>query len=273
MSKLIPLTDAQLRVKAPSIFAESAIDNVSSQYNFVPTHEVLRTFKEAGYYPILAGEAKSRNSENQPYVKHLIQFRSLENLLSVPKDGLYYDLCLKNSHNKTSSFTLELSCFRLICENLLTISTDQLVFHRIIHKGFQSSKITRAIDEIVNYIPTVQKEIENLKQITLNDVEATAVSKAAIDIRFDTDTHEINPQSLLTINRIEDFSPTAFNIYNRVQEAIINGGIKLKHKVSQKVQTSKAITAIDEKSRLNKELYKTMLNLASLKSEHYEIAA
>ena len=61
MSKLIPLTDAQLRVKAPSIFAESAIDNVSSQYNFVPTHEVLRTFKEAGYYPILAGECIYRS--------------------------------------------------------------------------------------------------------------------------------------------------------------------------------------------------------------------
>jgi len=32
MSKLIPLNDTQLRAKAPSIFAESAIDNISSYF-------------------------------------------------------------------------------------------------------------------------------------------------------------------------------------------------------------------------------------------------
>ena len=271
MSK--PLSNKELFALAPSIFSNSAIESVSLQYHFVKTSEILETFRNAGYYPILAGEAKSRTAEGQPFVKHLLQFRSLENLLKVPADGLYYDICLKNSHNKTSSFSLELACYRLICKNLLTIPTEQLLFHRIIHKGFQTSKITRAIDEIVNYIPTVEKEIENLKQITLNDIEATAVSKAAIAIRFDTSTHDINPQELLTVNRDEDSVPTAFNIYNRLQESIINGGVKLKHKVSQKTVTSKVITAIDEKSRLNKELYKTMLNLASLKSEQYLIAA
>lgn len=261
----LPLTNQELYAQAPSIFSDSAIESVSSQYNFVPTHEILNTFREAGYYPILAGEAKSRTAENQRYVKHLLQFRSLENLLKVPKDGLYYDICLKNSHNKTSSFSLELACYRLVCSNLLTVPTEQLLYHRIIHKGFQTSKITRAINEIVNYIPTVEKEMDKLKQITLNDVEATAVAKAAIDLRFDTSVHDVNPQELLTINRVEDSLPTAFNIYNRAEEAIINGGVYLKNKVSQKIIKSKAITSIDEKSRLNKELYKIMQNLASFK--------
>lgn len=269
----LPLSNEQLMQQAPSVFSDSAIESVSALYHFVKTSEILETFREAGYYPILAGEAKSRTEEGQPFVKHLIQFRSLENLLKVPKDGLYYDICLKNSHNKTSSFSLELSCFRLVCSNLLTIPSEQLMYHRIIHKGFQKSKITRAIDEIVNYIPTVEKEIENLKQITLNDVEAIAVSKAAINIRFDTSLHDIDPQELIAINRDEDSLPTAFNIYNRIQEAIINGGVKLRHKISLKTVTSKAITAIDEKSRLNKELYKTMKKLASLKSEPHMMAA
>ena len=67
--------------------------------------------------------------------------------------------------------------------------------------------------------------------------------------------------------------PTAFNIYNRVQESIINGGLELKDKLTQKVIKSKSITAIDEKIRLNKQLYKTMQNLISLKSQSYQIAA
>lgn len=268
-----PMSNAELLKAAPSIFSDSPIESVSSQYHFVKTSEILDTFREAGYYPILAGEAKSRSTDGQPYVKHLIQFRSLENLLKVPKDGLYYDICLKNSHNKTSSFSLDLSCFRLVCSNLLTVSSDQLMYRRIIHKGFQTSKITRAIEEMVNYIPTVENQIEQMKQITLNDVESLALSKTAIDIRFDSSKHEINPKELLVVNREEDEYPSLFNVYNRLQESIINGGIKLKHKTTQKVVTSKAVTAIDEKIKLNKQLYTTMQNLLSLKSQEYAIAA
>lgn len=271
MSK--PLSNNELLQSAPSIFSETPIEGVSNLYHFVKTSEILDTFREAGYYPILAGEAKSRTQEGQPYVKHLIQFRSLENLLKTPKDGLYYDICIKNSHNLTSSFTLELACYRLICSNLLTVPSDQLMYRRIIHKGFQQSKITRAIEEMVNYIPTVEKEIEVMKRITLNDVEALALSKTAIDIRFDTTKHDIDPQELLAINREEDSYPSAFNYYNRIQESIINGGLKLRNTLSQKVTTSKAVTAIDEKIRLNKELYKTIQNLLSFKTEPYQMAA
>lgn len=269
-----PLSNEELFQAAPSIFSDSAIDSVSSQYHFVKTSEILDTFRnEAGYYPILAGEAKSRSSDGQPYVKHLIQFRSLENLLKVPKDGLYYDICLKNSHNLSSSFTLELACYRLVCSNLLTVSTDQLMYRRIIHKGFQASKVKRAIEEMVNYIPTIEKEFETMKNTTLNDVESLALSKTAIDFRFDTTKHDVDPKELLAINREEDLFPSAFNIYNRLQESIINGGIKLKNKLNQKVITSKSVTAIDEKIRLNKQLHKTMQNLMLLKSDQFQMAA
>lgn len=268
-----PMSNEELYKEAPSIFSENPIDSASDSYAFVPTYKLLDIFREAGYYPILCGEAKSRTKDNQPYVKHIIQFRSLENLLKVPKDGLYYDIALKNSHNLTSAFTLELSCFRLVCSNLLTVSTDQLMFRKIIHKGFQTSNVKRAIEEMVNYIPTVEKEFEAMKNLTLNDVESLALSKTAIDFRFDTNKHDINPTELLTINRESDEYPSAFNIYNRIQESIINGGVNLKDKITNKVVKSRAVTAIDEKIRLNKQLHRTMQNFMSLKTEQYQIAA
>lgn len=267
------MSNEELFKASPSIFADSAIDSVSTQYHFIKTSDLLDIFRDSGYFPILSGESKSRSLEGQPYVKHIIQFRSLENLLKVPNDGIYYDICLKSSHNKTSAFTLELSCFRMVCSNTLTVSTDQLLHRRIIHKGFQTSKVKMAIEEMVNYMPTIEKEFEAMKNTTLNDVESLALSKTAIDFRFDTHKHDVDPKELLTINRQEDSHPSAFNIYNRIQESILNGGIKLKDKLSQKVTTSKAITAIDEKIKLNKKLHKTMQNLMSLKTEQYQLAA
>ena len=76
----IPLTDAQLRAAAPSIFAETPIDGVSDRYAFVPTASIINSFRQANYYPILAGESKAKN-DNIGFQKHIIQFRSLDNLL------------------------------------------------------------------------------------------------------------------------------------------------------------------------------------------------
>ena len=63
------------------------------------------------------------------------------------------------------------------------------------------------------------------------------------------------------------------HLADRTKNLIINGGLELKDKLTQKVIKSKSITAIDEKIRLNKQLYKTMQNLISLKSQSYQIAA
>ncbi len=268
-----PLTNSELYALAPSIFSDTAISTVSSQYNFVPTHQLIDTFRNAGYYPILAGEAKARNDENQPYVKHILQFRSIENIIRPSAKEEYADIVLKNSHNKTSSFTLDLSYFRLVCSNLLTIPSEQLMYHRIIHKGFQTSKVQRAIEEIVNYMPQVEATIEDWKQHQLSDIAALSLAKASIDIRFDTSVHDVKPIELLTINRPEDSAPTAWNYYNRIHESIINGGLKIKNKLSNKITTSKSITSIDEKTRLNKELYTTVQNLVSLTSNPSLMAA
>jgi len=45
------------------------------------TSTILDTFRQAAYFPIMAGEAKARDSSNQPFVRHIIQFCSLQNIL------------------------------------------------------------------------------------------------------------------------------------------------------------------------------------------------
>ena len=59
MSLPHPLTNEELYAYAPSIFAEEPAESVSNRYAFVPTYTILDTFKEAGYYPIMAMRAKS----------------------------------------------------------------------------------------------------------------------------------------------------------------------------------------------------------------------
>ena len=122
-----PLSNEALFKVAPSIFSESPIEGVSDKYAFVPTHKLLDIFRDAGYYPIMASESKVRDEENQGYQKHIIQFRSLENLLRPNAKDEYEDIVLTNSHNRTSSFIVDLAIFRIVCSNMLVVPSKSFV--------------------------------------------------------------------------------------------------------------------------------------------------
>ena len=228
MSKTIkPLNNEELLKAAPSIFSENPIEGVSSRYAFVPTYSVLDTFREAGYYPIMASESKVRNNENnQGYQKHIIQFRSLDNLLRPNSNEEYADIVLTNSHNRTSSFIVDLAFFRIICSNMLVVPSHSFSHHSIVHSGFNISKVNTAINEVTAYMPKIKSEIEKFKSIRLSLLEQYSLANAAIDIRFDKQIHDINAKEFLKITRDEDEMPTLWNVFNRVQEAMIRGGAK-----------------------------------------------
>lgn len=266
MSAINPLTNDELYAHAPSIFAEEPAEGVSNRYAFVPTHTVLDTFREAGYYSILASESKVRNQENLGYQKHIIQFRSLDNLLRPSANEEYADIVLTNSHNRTSSFKVDLAFWRLVCSNMLIVPSHTFVSNSIIHSGFQEAKISDAIQEVTSYMPAMEQEISMFKQIELSDIEQRSLANAAISIRFDTKKHLVEPDELLTIHRQEDADSSLWTTFNRIQEAIIRGGIKGKNMESGRNFTSKAINAIDTNFSLNKELWSTVKTMARLKS-------
>lgn len=268
-----PLTNEQLKKLAPSIFSETPSEGVSSKYAFVPTHSVLDTFREAGYYPIMASESKVRNSQNQGYQKHIIQFRSVDNILRPKANEEYADIVLTNSHNRTSSFIVDLAFFRIVCSNMLVVPSQSFVHHSIMHKGFNLLKVDNAINEVVSYMPKMKEQIESFKCISLSSLEQHSLASAAIDIRFDRKLHEVSSNELLSVNREEDEDNSLWTVFNRIQEAIIRGGVKGKNKNTGKSFTSKAITAIDANLKLNKELFTTVQNMAMLKSTDYAMAA
>ncbi len=259
------LSNEQLRASAPSIFSETPIEGVSDRYAFVPTYAVLDTFKEAGYYPIMASESRVRDSDNQGFQKHIIQFRSLENLLRPNAHDEYADIVLTNSHNRTSSFSVDLAFFRIVCANMLVVPSQSFSHHSIIHAGFNLDKVSKAIQEVTSYMPIMKEKIEKYKSITLSPLEQQILASTAIDIRFDKERHTVAPTDFLQVHREADADTSLWTVFNRVQESMIRGGIKGINKETGKQFTSKAISAIDTNIKLNKELFATVDMIAQLK--------
>ncbi len=267
-----PLSNEELFNIAPSIFSENPIEGVSDKYAFVPTYKLLDTFRDSGFYPIKAGESKVRDEANDGYQKHIIQFRSLENLLRPNAKDEYEDIVLTNSHNRTSSFIVDLAVFRIVCSNMLVVPSKSFVHTSIVHVGFTEQKVKDAIKEVTSYMPKIKEEVAKFKSIYLTSAEEQMLANAAIDIRFDTNTHYIEADELLKVNYEEDKTSTLWSAYNRIQEAMIRGGVKMKNLVTGKNFTSKAINGIDAIIKFNKELFEIVQNVALLKTNYKSVA-
>ena len=66
--------------------------------------------------------------------------------------------------------------------------------------------------------------------------------------------------------------PTLWSAYNRIQEAMIRGGVKMKNLITNKTFTSKAINGIDATIKFNKELFEAVQQVALLKTDYKAVA-
>src|SRR3954454_24016993 len=70
-----PLLEEQMRVAAPSIFAEGKHVSRSERYTYIPTIEVLRGLRKEGFAPFMVAQSKSRIEGKTEFTKHMIRMR------------------------------------------------------------------------------------------------------------------------------------------------------------------------------------------------------
>lgn len=263
MSKMPIMTMEKLKQVAPSIFTMEAHHSVSDRYTYISTAKILEIMMKNGWYPVNAFENKVRNEDKQNFQKHLIVLQNFSSFLM--EEDEVPQLILTSSHDKTACVELKLGVYRLICQNGLILADSIMEAHKIKHTGFREDDVTNAINSIVNYLPSLEEKIKTYKKIELELVEELAFAKAAAKIRFDTDIHEIDYKSMLEVRRSGDIGKDLWKCFNRVEEACLRGGIKLKNLATQKNFTSKEIQSIDSKLDIGQKLFGLADKVANLK--------
>ena len=64
-SKVIRLSDNDLREKAPSIFTERPSKETSKHYTHIPTYKVVQDMKQLGWFPVDAQQVKTRKTHTK----------------------------------------------------------------------------------------------------------------------------------------------------------------------------------------------------------------
>ena len=245
------LNDDEIKLLCPVAFKDKMTKaeinklGLSDHYSFVPTMNVINDLRELGYEVVDATQVKARKKSTNGYQKHMITLEHPKYKLDqvneveisdgktetqVKKPTEYPQILLTNSHDGGNAFTLSAGIFRLVCSNGLVIKTEDYGSARLVHKGYSFEAVQKLVKEFEETVSEVLNKITEMKKVQLTKDQQIEFAKQAALLRFKAKSYNedniadvIQIDDLLHAERPEDKGNGLYEVFNRVQESLING--------------------------------------------------
>jgi hypothetical protein len=263
-----PITEDEMRLYAPSIFAVDAHFSRSERFVPIPTIEMVRGLNQNGWVPVMAGQSIARREDKQNYTKHMVRFRRADRDLST--HGSVVELVLRNGNDGTSAYKLDAGVFRIACLNGMVAKSEDYGNINVRHSGRALDKVIEGSYEVLQSAERVLAAPQDWSQIQLDRAERLALANASHLLRFDRDeegnaTTGVTPEQLLIPRRTEDTLTNLWTTFNVIQENAVRGGLTATSPGANRRSTTREVRGVDQNVKLNMALWALTEQMAKLK--------
>lgn len=260
------LTMAQLQEQCPAAFSDHAAPETSDRYGFVSTASAIEILLDNGFEPVRAIQKPSRKNESALFNDHMITFNAPKLYDGAGERG---ELILYNSHNARSSLKLFAGAFRFICSN--GIVAGEGFQAKLRHSKLTANNFDALVQEQAQALPDLLDRIENLKTVAWDKERVLNFAYNAAALRWEmapdvaaenlrgsyaTETTIVDMNSA---RRYGDGGSDAWKVFNRVQESLIRGGVRVRSYTTKapqgKFRIARPIAALSETVRVNRKLW------------------
>lgn len=254
----------ELRSLAPSIFTQTGAEGVSEKYSHISTDKVISDMEVLGWGVVDAKEVKAR--KNIGFQKHLVVFRNPDVVINgADGDQVFPQILLTNSHDGKNSFTFTPGLFRMICENGLVVATEQFADFKVRHMGYDFEALQSTIRSIVESLPLTVESMNKMKEIQLGEEQILDLAKSLLELRVegtDNTFGEVAVEQVLQPQRKQDYGNGLWEVFNRVQENIMEGNFSYLT-VRGRVRQARKIKNFKQDLDLNKAMFNKALELVA----------
>jgi hypothetical protein len=251
------LSTGEIKQRASSIFSTTAAPTVSDKFTHIPTFKVIEDMAKLGWNVVDAKEVKARKDGTRGFQKHLVVFRSNDVVINgADGDTVFPQILLTNSNDGKNAFTFKCAIFRMVCENGLVISTQEFSDMKIRHMGYTFEALQEKIRVMIEKLPLTVESMNKMKQIQLSEEQTVEFAKKAIATRFteaEIDNVKIDFDKLLEPTRKEDEGNRLWEVFNRIQEKIIEGDFQ--YISGAKIRKARKIKNFQQDIKINSELW------------------
>ena len=254
----------ELKEIAPSIFTKKGSKNTSDKYTHIPTDQVIKDMELLGWGVVDAKEVRAR--QNVGYQKHLVVFRNPDVVINGEDDDTVYpQVLLTNSHDGKNSFTFTAGLYRMICENGLVVADTEFKDFKVKHMGYDFETLQDTIKEIVGNLDLTVESMNKMKETELNEEQMFNLAKSFLDLRIEGTNNkymENGINDVLDPQRSEDIGNGLWEVFNRVQENIIEGNFEYISPKGQ-IRQARIIKNFKQDQDLNKKMFSKALEFVS----------
>ena len=257
-----PLSDEQIRSVAPSIFATEAHGSRSARYSHIATSQVLAGLRKEGFEPFMACQSLCRDQGKREHTKHMMRLRHASQINA----GEANEIVLINSHDGSSAYQMIAGVYRYVCSNGMVFGETRNDV-RLRHSGDIVDNVIEGAFKVLDDFEMVDESRQGMQALSLNAGEQGAFARAALAIKYDTETAPapIPEAQVLDVRRMQDDAPDLWTTLNRVQENLVQGGLRARSATGRRTRT-RAVQGIDQNIKLNRALWVLAQEMQKLKA-------
>jgi hypothetical protein len=256
-----PLQNSEIATVAPSVLATAPHDSRGERYAFIPTIEVLDGLRKEGFQPYEVRQTLVRKPGKRDFTKHMVRLRPVNEVGTQREEA--GEIILINSHDGSSSYQLMAGFFRFVCSNGL-IAGDVCEDIRVRHTGKVVDDVIEGSFRVLDNLQLAEERIDTYKSITLAPEEQLLLANSAIDLRWGEGNNPVSNRSVLAARRYQDDKPDLWTTFNRIQENLIDGGLRGRTTTNRRM-TTRPVGGVNENVKLNRALWSLADGMAKLK--------
>lgn len=264
------LTIEQVQELCPAAFTDHASPETSERYGFVSSANAIAILADHGFAPTRAAQKPVRKAADLPFADHMLTFRPLTGYSDETETAP--EIVLYNSHNGKSALKLFAGAFRFICSN--GIVAGEGFEARMRHSRLTANAFSDMVAEQAQTLPALMQNIERMRETQWGqDITRGFVLQAAT-LRWQRDPSETDIlaetgqgsfatgytlRDLNAATRYGDNGQDAWRTFNRVQEGLIRGGVRIRSYTDRnpygKTRQARAVQSLPETVRINRSLW------------------
>lgn len=248
------LTKSQIIESAPASGMILPASNVSDKYKFMNTMELIDRMADMGW-----AVAEATQTAKTAHGIHTISFESQDLRDLFPSSlGLIPRIKFMNAHNGKFAARSFRAIFRQVCSNGLWAESADGLYRRP-HVGSIVEQVNHMITDYLNSIKEVKGRVIQATEINVHHKTAFAMATKAVALRG-FDPKSVDVKDILAVRRQEDGDMTLWNVFNRIQESVVNGGFPIHLSNGDKPYEliAPAVTSPVKLAKINIELWSQM---------------
>jgi len=259
-----PLSLEAIRQVAPAVFATTPHESRGPRYAYVPTSSPLQALMDNGWGVYEASQQRSRVEGKDPYTKHMLRMRKLGTFdgSEVYEEGTP-EVILINAHDGTAAYHMMAGFFRFVCSNGLMVGKHMGGFKVRHTVGPQTSAEVLAAGEatVTQKFPIMVEQIGAMKHRMLTNTQQLTLADVALRLRYGTTVAPFQAPELLNIRRKEDDGDSVWQVMNRVQENIIDGGWETRSQMFARRSAVRPVERVSAVAQINGGIWDAALAL------------